>query len=356
MGPDKGRVGNAREESAKKSESRGGLPAFPKLPKADLHLHAETLAHLDRLIAARDNRPPYDWRDSIRRLSELPPGIPRLERLNGDLDTVELHPLALSYLHFTEYTTAMLEDAARAGAVLVEVRVGVGAGLGPRHMSLFREAERSVRKRYPYFYAEALAVIRVPTVGGPEPFETILRARDQGLAGIDFVPDPYDSESNWNEAYVLAERAAEAGLGITVHAGEFSTANVVAALRLPGIKRIGHAVYAAATTDLLKRVADSGVTVECCLTSNVVLGAVSSLDKHPIRSFIQAGLPVTLSSDDPVRLCTSIEREYEQAAVLGFGTDDLLSFTRQGILASFTSEERQSALLDAVGMAVSREE
>ena len=115
-------------------------------------------------------------------------------------------------------------------------------------------------------------------------------------------------------------------------------------------------MHAAATAELLKRVADSGVTVECCLTSNVVLGAVSSLDEHPIRSFIQAGVPVTLSTDDPVRLCTTIEREYEQAASLGFGADDLLSFTRQGILASFTTEERKSALLDAVGMAVSREE
>ena len=240
--------------------------------------------------------------------------------------------------------------------MLVEVRFGVGAGLGPRHMSLFREAERRVRKKYPHLYAEAIAVIRVPAVRGPAAFETILSARDQGLAGIDFIPAPYDSEADWTEAYVWAERAVEAGLGITVHAGEFSTANIEAALRLPGIKRIGHGVYAAATAELLKRLADSGVTVECCLTSNVVLGAVLSLDEHPIRSFIQAGVPVTLSTDNPLRLCTTIGREYDQAAALGFGTDDLLSFTRQGILASFTSEERKSALLDTVGMAVSREE
>ena len=101
------------------------------------------------------------------------------------------------------------------------------------------------------------------------------------------------------------------GLGITAHAGEFSTANIAAALRLPGIKRIGHGVHTAATEELLQLVLDSGVTVECCLTSNVVLGAVPSLGEHPIRLLVEAGVPVSLSTDDPVRLCTTIEREYE---------------------------------------------
>ena len=153
----------------------------------------------------------------------------------------------------------------------------------------------------------------------------------------------------------LAERAADAGLGITVHAGEFSTANIEAALRVPGITRIGHGVHAATTPELLQRLADSGVTVECCLTSNVVLGAVPSLDEHPIRKFVDAGVPVTLSSDDPMRLCTTIAGEYEQAASLGFDESDLLSFTRNGILASFTSDDRRSALLETPETAVSQE-
>ena len=54
---------------------------------------------------------------------------------------------------------------------------------------------------------------------------------------------------------------------------------------------------------------------------------------------------MTLNSDNPVRMCTGIGREYEQAASLGFGPKDLLSFTRQGVVASFTSEERKAELL-----------
>jgi imidazolonepropionase-like amidohydrolase len=270
--------------------------------------------------------------------------MPRLQRLNGDLDTTELHGLAVSYVHFAQYTTSILEEAAREGAVLVEVRFGVGAGLGPRHMSLFREAERRVRKRYPCFYTEAIAVIRVPTVSGPGAFETILHAADQGLAGIDFIPDPYDSEANWTEAYGLAERAAEAGLGITAHLGEVSAANIEAGLRLPGLKRVGHAVHATTSDELLQQVLDAGVTVECCLTSNLVLGDVPALNAHPIRMLAEAGVPITLASDDPVRICTSIAREYELAGSLGFGTEELLGITRQAIRASFTSTERKQEL------------
>ena len=314
------------------------------VPKVDIHRHAETLAHLDRLFAARDDRPPYDWRAAVERLADLPPGMPRLARLNGDLDTAALHPVAVSYVHFVEYTAATMREAARDGAVLLEIRVGVGAGLGPDHMALFREAERRVREEYPGFHAEAIGVMW-PTPNGADVFETCLREREQGLAGIDFIPDPFDTEADWTVACRWAERAAEAGLGITAHAGEFSTANLAAALRLPGITRIGHGVYAAADDALLRQVVDSGVTIECCLTSNVVLGAVPSLEEHPVRDFVEAGAPVTLCTDDPVRLCTSIDREYEVAASLGFGPDDLRAFTRNGVLASFTPPERRSAIL-----------
>ena len=313
-------------------------------PKADLHRHAESVAHLDRLMARREGRRPYNWEESVERLAELPPGMPRLERLNGDLDTTALLPIAVSYVHFVEYTTATMRESASDGTVLLEIRVGVGAGLGPDHMSLFREAERRVREEYPDFHAEAIGVLR-PTPHRSDAFETCLHARDQGLAGIDFVPDPFDSEADWATAYRWAERAAEAGLGITAHAGEFSTANLAAALRVPGITRIGHGVYAAAEDELLQQLVDSGVTIECCLTSNVVLGGVPSLKEHPIRNFVRAGVPVTLCTDDPVRLCTSIDREYDLAASLGFGADDLRTFTRNGVLASFTSCQRRSAIL-----------
>ena len=155
---------------------------------------------------------------------------------------------------------------------------------------------------------------------------------------------PYDEDVDWTDAYVWAEKARDAGLGITTHVGEVNSANVEAALGLPGVSPVGHAVYAANDPGLLEQMAEVGVAVECCLTSNVVFGVVPSLEQHPIRRMVEAGVPVTLASDDPVRICTSIGREYELAATLGFGPDELLSFTRQAINASFTSPARKARL------------
>src|SRR5262249_6103881 len=163
---------------------------------------------------------------------------------------------------------------------------------------------------------------------------TLAAARD-GLGGIDLLYRPYDTEADWEIAYRVAARAADAGLGVTAHAGEFSAANVAAALRTPGLTRLGHAVHAVDDARLLDRIAARGVTIECCLTCNVFFGAVPSLEEHPICRFVQRGIPVALGADNPVQLSTTIGREYAVAATLGFTTADLFAFTPKALRASF---------------------
>jgi adenosine deaminase len=204
-----------------------------------------------------------------------------------------------------------------------------------------------VQVRYPRLHAEALVMLILWSA--PERAERVLKAcitaQREGLAGVDLLYKPYETEAEWEVIYRVAERAASAGLGVTVHVGEVSTANIVAALKVPGLARLGHAVYAAQDPRLLELVAASGVTVECCLSCNVVMGAVASYEEHPIRRFIQHGIPVALCTDDPVQVCTTIGREYAIAHTLGFSAAELLDITRTAIQASFAPEERRAALL-----------
>lgn len=332
-------------------------PSIAALPKADLHLHQEGRARLDRVISRRRGLPPCDWRSHARPvMDEIPPGMDRLAgiyRPDAELvlgDTPDADPES-----FVARVADTLEEGAADGAVLVEVRFGATLAVSPQNlMPLFREAERRVRQRYPYLRAEAIGWLN--PVGDPDRLleeerrlETCLRLAPEGLAGVDFRVDPYDTEADpalWEVAYRWAERAAEAGLGITVHAGEFSVANLDAALRVPGLRRLGHAVHASRDPRLLERLAESGVTVECCLTCNVVLGAVASYEEHPIRRYVELGIPVTLNTDLPVHIGTTIGREYAVAAALGFSRDDLLGFTENAVRASFTRAERREALLE----------
>lgn len=323
-------------------------PEVAALTKADLHVHQEWFARLDRVLARREGRKPYDWHGwATRLMDEVPPGMPRLRRL---AQTWPVAKEADDPEGFVERVEDLLEEAAKDGAVLVEVRFGSETVLRPRFMELFREAERRTRQRHPSLCAEAMVSLYL----GYEPerverlLQACLMAAEEGLAGVDLLYEPYAAEADWETAYRAADRAAAAGLGVTVHAGEFSTANIAAALRVPGISRVGHAVHAADHPRLLELLAGSGVTVECCLSCNVVLGAAPSYEEHPLRRFVEAGIPVALCTDDPMQVCTTLGREYAVASALGFSTGDLLGFTRDALRASFAPAERRERLLAQV--------
>jgi adenosine deaminase len=150
------------------------------------------------------------------------------------------------------------------------------------------------------------------------------------------------------EDYVRAfEIAREAGLGITIHAGELMGWESVA-LALDHIKpsRIGHGVRAIENPDLVKRIADEGVVLEICPGSNIALKVFDSFADHPFPKLRDAGCKVTLNSDDPPYFWTTLKREYDIASE-HFGMDDkaLLATTRTAIEAAFVDKKTKAALL-----------
>lgn len=332
-------------------------PEIAALPKTDLHLHQEGTARLEQLAARRLGRPPYDWRAWARQiLAETSPGFGRLEAIYVPDATLDLDGLTdADPENLISRVADTLEEGAADGAVLIEIRFGVATEVisRPGGMELFREAERRVQARYPRLRAEAIGYLGLTSDPGrlaaaERELEWCLRAAGEGLGGVDFRVDPYDTAADpalWRAAYRFAERAALAGLGITVHAGEFSTANLATALDMPGIRRLGHGVFAGTDDRLLDLLAERGVTVEFSLTCNVILGVAPSYEAHPIRRFVERGIPVTLNTDLPLHTATTIGREYAVAAALGFTPDELLNFTRNAIHASFTTEERRTELL-----------
>ncbi|MCQ4631692.1 adenosine deaminase [Shinella sp. CPCC 100929] len=141
--------------------------------------------------------------------------------------------------------------------------------------------------------------------------------------------------------------ARDAGLGITIHAGELSGAfSVRDALDHIRPARISHGVRAIEDADLVKRLADEGVVLEVCPGSNVALNVFPDFESHPLRALHEAGVRVTLNSDDPPFFHTSLAREYEVAAtIMGFSEAEILGMTRTGIEAAFVDEPTRQWLL-----------
>ena len=156
------------------------------------------------------------------------------------------------------------------------------------------------------------------------------------------------------EDYVRAfEIAREAGLGITVHAGELAGwQSVAGALDHIRPARIGHGVRAIENPDLVRRIADEGVVLECCPVSNIELKVFDGFADHPFPRLRDAGCKVTLNSDDPPYFWTTLGREYDEAERhFGMTADDLRAITRTAVEAAFVDEATRAALIARVDAA-----
>ena len=113
------------------------------------------------------------------------------------------------------------------------------------------------------------------------------------------------------------DAARAAGLRSVPHAGETTGPETVwESVRLLGAERIGHGVSAAEDPELLAHLADTGVVLEVCPTSNIATRAVDRIEDHPLRAFVEAGVTVTINSDDPPMFSTTLNNDYEVAAGL----------------------------------------
>jgi aminodeoxyfutalosine deaminase len=143
------------------------------------------------------------------------------------------------------------------------------------------------------------------------------------------------------------DAARAAGLHSIPHAGETTGPETVwDALRELGAERIGHGTSAAQDPELLKHLAATGIPLEVCPSSNVATRAVATLDEHPLRAFRDAGVVVTINSDDPPMFGTSLNREYEIAAeLLGLDETGLADLARTAVRVSYAPEDVKARVL-----------
>jgi adenosine deaminase len=175
--------------------------------------------------------------------------------------------------------------------------------------------------------------------------EATVAQRHRGVVALDVAGD----EASWpGELFVdHFRRAREAGLRTIAHAGEAAGPDSVrqAVLGL-GAERIGHGVRAIedpATMDLL---AERGIPLELCPTSNLQTSTVASWDVHPLPRFLERGLEVTLNTDDPS--ISGIDLAHEYRAVqehLGLTEADCRTLQENAVKAAFLSDEERQALL-----------
>jgi aminodeoxyfutalosine deaminase len=160
------------------------------------------------------------------------------------------------------------------------------------------------------------------------------RARDGGVVALGLGgPEPDGPAASFADVFRWAR---ERGLPANPHAGEGTgAAGVRAALEHLAPARIGHGVGAAEDPDLMSRLADRGMPLEVCITSNLRLGLYADARSHPVRTLVDAGCIVTLNTDDPALFGTTLDGEFELAAACGLTQRQLAQCARNALRAAY---------------------
>jgi aminodeoxyfutalosine deaminase len=148
--------------------------------------------------------------------------------------------------------------------------------------------------------------------------------------------------------YFDAARAA--GLHCVPHAGETTGPQTVwDALRDLGAERIGHGTSSAQDRELLAHLAEHRIPLEVCPSSNLATRAVATLEEHPLPAFVEAGVVVTINSDDPPMFGTTLNREYGIAAgLLELDAAGVADLARTAVHVSFADQDVKDRVLGEI--------
>jgi adenosine deaminase len=328
--------------------------AIRRIPKAELHCHLDGSVRPSTLLdLARDQRKAMP-RDDAEALAEFM----RVDDARNLEEYLERFSITLSVMQQAEamerIAYELAEDAAREGIRYLETRyapiLNVREGL-----TLEAVVEASLRglarAQHEHGIVSKLVICAIRNMPPTASLELAWLAVDfkgEGVVGFDLAGGEIGNPASLHaQAFLHCE---ENGLPCTCHAGEGDGAGSIAqAMHTCHAHRIGHGTHLIDDPALMAEAKATGVAIECCLTSNVQTRAVASYDTHPLRQYFDAGLQVSINTDNRLMSGTDLVREYGLAARhLGFSFDELTRLARQGFVNAFLPADEKAALLARV--------
>ncbi len=311
-------------------------------PKIDLHRHLDGNIRLQTILdLAEKNAIP------------LPANDP--EGLRPHVTITTPHPGLVSFLEKFRWPMAVLATAADCLRVAYEnVEDAKNERLDYVELRFSPWFMASAHRLDPAAVVEAVADgiargvrdfgVPVKLIGilsrtfGPEvcfqELDALLSCREK-LVGLDLAGDEAGFPARLFERHFRIAR--DAGLQITVHAGEAAgPESIREAIDILGATRIGHGVRAIDDPALMDELANRKIGIECCLTSNVQTSTVESYASHPLRAFLDHGLLATINTDDPGISNITLDHEFEIAAPLaGLSPDHLAQAKSNAAVAAW---------------------
>jgi len=327
-------------------------PKYNEIPKIELHCHLEGAIRTQTILdLARDH--PIDL--PSHQLDELDDVVKIKEQLS-DLQTVLdafdiFQACMVSKEAVERITYELCEDANQQNIKLLEIRFSPDWAFSGHNLDwnlalegIINAQERAFRD---FGIHTGLIAITSRSLGLSSCVKTVdwaIRHKDV-IMGIDMA----DNEAGY-PIYNFAEpiqRAQEAGLKVTIHSGEDTSASsVVETIQAVHPERIGHGIHIIEDMKAVEFIVKKGVTLEVNPWSNYLTNSVATIEEHPLKKLFDLGVRVTINSDDPEVLDTNLNNEYRIAhKILGMSIKDIERCNAFALEASFLPEPVKDNLL-----------
>jgi aminodeoxyfutalosine deaminase len=330
-----------------------------RLPKAELHLHLEgtiepaTLAELSERVDAGSGAVPLTLTqaEALYQYADFSGFMIAFKAVTRRLRGADEYELA---------AYRMIEQLAAQGVVHAEVYISVGVVYYWRKeedaadpllfekifAGLERARERGERDFGVtlYWIFDAVRHFSVPEAERVFRMAARMRREYPSIIGIGLGGDERVAASEPFRA--MYAEAAAAGLRLTNHAGETTGPEAIWEALAIGSERLGHALSAIRDEELVAELLRRQIPLELNPTSNVRTGVCASFAEHPLRRYFDAGLMVTLNSDDPAFFGSTVENEYRLAhEIQGFTREELKALAANSFRASFLPEAEKQRWL-----------
>lgn len=325
-----------------------------RLPKTDLHVHLDGSLRPTTMIELADDlgvELPAKTADGLARHMHVSDGrnlVDYLARFETTLALMQTAP-ALERIAFE-----LAADAAEENVRYMEVRfcpyLNMRGGLAADEVleAVLRGLRRAEAEHEVATGVIVCALRNLDPSVSVQMADAAVAFRGRGVVGFDLAGA---EDGNPPVDHVAAfDLAADGNLPITIHAGEaFGPASIHQAVHRCHARRIGHGTRLFEDPELMEFVNDFRIPLEICLTSNVQTRAAGSLEDHPLRTYYDRGLVVTLNTDNRLMSGTTMTDEFLAAHEhLGFTWDELCDIATMGVCSAFLPHQERVALLDAM--------
>lgn len=333
---------------------------WTSVPKVELHLHldgsvrAETLWQLLQ-ESRRDGGASAEQFDELNSFIDVKNWVEVGDDADSLAEYLARFELALAVMQTKEslerIAYELVSDVAKENVRYVEVRYApilhTRAGLTMRETA---EAVLAGLQRGGRAFGVGTGLIaccmrHVDPKDNVEMVRQVAPLKDEGVVAIDLAGDEAAFPAELHAEAFAAGKAA--GFPITVHAGEARGAGEMRfVIDELGAKRIGHGVRLEEDPDLMERVIEEGITLDMCPISNEQTKAVSSLKEHPLRRYLEAGVRITISTDNRTVSATTLAQEYERiVSELGVTKEQVQQMIVYAAEAAYLPDEEREQLV-----------